>query len=597
MVCNMWQNSFLSFCNGGKMSRFGKRIKSISLKYKIGILTFVVAVVPLIIFGAAITLMYGRAIVRRSNRHIEQNIQIMSDRIDAVFGDGELCTNYLTLNLNTIENDNSKHKITKDNLINSQLNQSILIFDGIDSIVFIAADGQFYSTNVKLQDKKDKIEQSAYLEQIKDNNGRTKLFNVEDSSMMVNDEPVVTMGKRVINIVTGNTIGYLFVNMDISHIEESVSNEISYYLLFDGTGTCVTGIQDEKLVDNLQVREEIYSEDSTKSVTYQGDEYLIARDVLDDYGWTILGVTNLNEFNVSHEELFSILFVIGIVVATLIIFATVITSWLISKPLVKLKNGAETIANGNLDVQFSFTTYDEIGRLGNIFNYMTQKIKELIRKVDDEAKKKREYELALVQEQVKPHFLYNTLDIIIMLIEMNKSREASRVTKKLADYYKNSLSGSEEIVSIEREIQIARDYLDLQMMRYGDSFTYDIETDEDTLCASIPKMTLQPIIENAIYHGLKYKENWGNIHIRIRRITADVEIVVEDNGIGMTEDKLAQMQSLRDTPNGHFGVYSVNHRLKLYYGEPYGMDVNSTYGNGTRVRILIPFLERENADD
>lgn len=560
-------------------------------------MTFVVAVVPLIIFGAALTVMYGKAIARRSNHHIEQNIQIMSDRIDAVFRDGELCANYLTLNLNNIENDNSKHKITKDNQISSQLNQNLLIFSGIDSIVFVDANGQFYSTSVALQDKKEKIQQSAYLEKLKNNNGKTKLFNVEDSSMMVNQKPVVTMGKRVINIVSGSTIGYLFVNIDINHIEASVTNEISYYLLFDGTGTCVTGIQDDKLVDNLQVREELYSENSTKSVTYKGDEYLIARNKLEDYGWTIIGVTNLNEFNVSHEELVSILFMVGIVVASLIIFATAITSSLISKPLVKLKDGAETIANGNLDVQFSFTTYDEIGRLGNIFNYMTQKIKELLRKVDDEARKKREYELALVQEQVKPHFLYNTLDIIIMLIEMKKSREASRVTKKLADYYKNSLSGSEEIVSIEREIQIARDYLDLQMMRYGDSFTYDIETDEDTLKASIPKMTLQPIIENAIYHGLKYKEDWGNIHIRVRRITADVEIVVEDNGIGMTEDKLLQMRSLNDQPNGHFGVYSVNHRLKLYYGEPYGMDVNSTYGKGTRVRILIPFLERESTDD
>lgn len=560
-------------------------------------MTFVVAVVPLIIFGAALTVMYGKAIARRSNHHIEQNIQIMSDRIDSVFRDGELCANYLTLNLNNIENDNSKHKITKDNQISSQLNQNLLIFSGIDSIVFVDANGQFYSTSVALQDKKEKIQQSAYLEKLKNNNGKTKLFNVEDSSMMVNQKPVVTMGKRVINIVSGSTIGYLFVNIDINHIEASVTNEISYYLLFDGTGTCVTGIQDDKLVDNLQVREELYSENSTKSVTYKGDEYLIARNKLEDYGWTIIGVTNLNEFNVSHEELVSILFMVGIVVASLIIFATAITSSLISKPLVKLKDGAETIANGNLDVQFSFTTYDEIGRLGNIFNYMTQKIKELLRKVDDEARKKREYELALVQEQVKPHFLYNTLDIIIMLIEMKKSREASRVTKKLADYYKNSLSGSEEIVSIEREIQIARDYLDLQMMRYGDSFTYDIETDEDTLKASIPKMTLQPIIENAIYHGLKYKEDWGNIHIRVRRITADVEIVVEDNGIGMTEDKLLQMRSLNDQPNGHFGVYSVNHRLKLYYGEPYGMDVNSTYGKGTRVRILIPFLERESTDD
>ena len=238
---------------------------------------------------------------------------------------------------------------------------------------------------------------------------------------------------------------------------------------------------------------------------------------------------------------------------------------------------------------------DEIGTLGRIFNYMTQRNLELLKQVDDEAKKKREYELALIQEQVKPHFLYNTLDIIIMLIEMNRSKEAARVTQKLASFYKNSLSGSEDIVTLERELQITRDYLDLQTMRYGDKFKYKFEVPLDLYYISIPKMTLQPLVENAIYHGLKYKEDWGTITISGELLNNKAVLKVSDDGIGIDADKLKLMQGFlssneipEDEDRKHFGVYSVDHRLRLYFGEEYGLNVESEFEKGTTFIICIP---------
>ena len=171
---------------------------------------------------------------------------------------------------------------------------------------------------------------------------------------------------------------------------------------------------------------------------------------------------------------------------------------------------------------------------------------------------------------------------------MSKTREAQRVTKKLADYYKKSLSNSEEIVSFEKEIRIVEDYLELQMMRYENKFTYTVDIAEETLKIKIPKMTLQPLVENAIYHGLKYKEDWGNIAISSRIKEQYVEIFVSDNGIGMKEHTLQEMLLLRKKPIEHFGVYSVDHRLKLFYGEDYGIKVDSKYGDGTIITIIIP---------
>ena len=275
-----------------------------------------------------------------------------------------------------------------------------------------------------------------------------------------------------------------------------------------------------------------------------------------------------------------------------------------------------------MSVRFRFKTKDEIGRLGRIFNYMTQKNLELLKQVDEEAKKKREFELALIQEQVKPHFLYNTLDIIIMLIEMNRSKEAARVTQKLANYYKNSLSGSEEIVTIEREIQIIRDYLDLQTMRYGDKFTYEIDVEDAVKTSLIPKMTLQPLVENAIYHGLKNKPDWGRILVTgsiVKGSGTDqyVELAVIDDGVGMPkeeQDRLNELLETRDsfsteekdlekeavitdhdlTKGGsHFGLYSVAKRIKLYFGKEYGARIVSKENEGTKIFVTVPVKENQ----
>jgi len=263
-------------------------------------------------------------------------------------------------------------------------------------------------------------------------------------------------------------------------------------------------------------------------------------------------------------------------------------SILITKPLLKLKAGAEEIASGNFDVNLNFRTRDEIGELGEIFNEMTRKIKELLQKVDEEARKKREYELALLQEQVKPHFLYNSLDIVLVLIEMKREREAAHVVKKLAAYYRNSLSSSEDIISIETEIQIIEDYLELQSIRYGEKFTYEIYVDKEVKEVWIPKLTLQPLIENAIYHGLKYKENWGKILVEVRTLDQKIVIKVIDDGIGMKKEKLEEIIRGAEKAKKHFGLYSVNHRLKLYYGKHMAFKIDSEYGAGTCITIEIP---------
>ena len=577
-----------------------------SIKYKIASMTIIVALIPMVVLMVLMLFFYNRAIMERGNRQIEENIRIMSDRISSVLKNGELCSNDLTIEFSSFYNDRNMKPVTRFSKITSQLSQSLLIYNGISSIVFIDTDGNFYSSDPSLNRMREVIKDSQHVKELEGENGKTRMMNSGVNVMNREDKEVVTMGKHVINIQNGSPIGYLFVNMNKDYLIESSQSEISYYFLYDTEGNCISESKahdkiysDEALIKDLLNRQDNF-------IRYDNESYLMAKDEIDEFHWTVVGITNLDRFNVTGKDLWFILLMTSSITAILLLISVIFSTILITRPLQILHDGASKIAEGDSNYRFKFKTRDEIGNLGRIFNYMTQKNSELLERVDLEAKKKREYELALIQQQVKPHFLYNTLDIIIMLIDMNRGKEAMRVTKKLADYYKNTLSGSEEIVTIGREIQITRDYLDLQLMRYGDKFTYDIQVENRIELVDIPKMTLQPLVENAIYHGLKYREGWGNIKLTGKADGESAILILEDDGIGMEPETLEQLkkqfevrpEEIEKTSMGrrnekkHFGVYAVGHRLQLYFGDAYGLDIESTYGVGTKITIRVP-MKRE----
>lgn len=329
---------------------------------------------------------------------------------------------------------------------------------------------------------------------------------------------------------------------------------------------------------------------------HNGKRYYLSTYSIEDYGSRLISIIDLDEFNVEAKKILYLLILISVgVVFSEIILSNYLTKK-ITSPLLKLKNGAEEIAGGNMSLRLNFKSEDEIGQLGKSFNHMAEQVQELLVKVDYEARKKKEYELSLLQQQVKPHFLYNNLDIIVKLSEMNRNAEARRATRKLADYYRNSLSDSKEIITIEQEMKITGDYLELQKIRYRDLFTYEFIIDDAILSMLIPKLTLQPLIENAIYHGLKYKEQTGSVRVIGYKTEDGIFLSVTDDGVGMSKEHCRTI--LKNNPEGHFGVYSVNHRIKLFFGEEYGIKVSSEEGKGTTVDIYLPakenLLEEEN---
>ena len=221
--------------------------------------------------------------------------------------------------------------------------------------------------------------------------------------------------------------------------------------------------------------------------------------------------------------------------------------------------------------------------------WITRPIEEQVKK---EQKQLRKAEFEVLQAQINPHFLYNTLDAIVWSAEAGNQRQVVKMVGSLSDFFRSSLNKGKEVVTIKEEIQHVRSYLEIQQIRYQDILTYEINVQEELYPYHIPKITIQPIIENALYHGIKNKRGGGKITVSDNLYEDKFEIIVSDNGMGMEEDRLkAVRSSLSHEKPEHsaiYGMYNVNERIKLEFGEEYGLSVESKYGEGTVVTITLP---------
>jgi len=205
-------------------------------------------------------------------------------------------------------------------------------------------------------------------------------------------------------------------------------------------------------------------------------------------------------------------------------------------------------------------------------------------------------ELKALQAQINPHFLYNTLDTIVWMAESNKTDQVINIVRALSSFFRIALSKGKDWISLRQEIEHVSSYLTIQKMRYRDILDYRIEVEEDLLDSTILKLTLQPLVENALYHGIKTKRNGGTIVVQAKRVGEDkVLLDVQDDGVGFTPYKLAQLQEslAQDLDEiamgeGGFGIRNVHKRIQLYYGKEYGLSVQSHYRGGTRVSVTIP---------
>jgi two-component system sensor histidine kinase YesM len=312
-------------------------------------------------------------------------------------------------------------------------------------------------------------------------------------------------------------------------------------------------------------------------------------------GWKAIRYAPLSGITNEANEIKSlIILTVGLCIIFTILLYYFITSRLIL-PLRDLKEKMKLASLGNLDVKIVNKGTDEIADLGDNFNSMITKIKALLTKSVAEQKQLKMAELRTMQAQINPHFLYNTLETIIWMAEAKKGDQVIELTKALSHFFRISLNKGKDLITLEDEINHIRNYLIIQKMRYQDILDVTFHLNEDILKYEIIKLTLQPLVENAIYHGIKNKRGKGFVRIK-GDFTPEGYICIDiiDNGIGLKEETLEILrnQLARGIPfekkQGGFGLVNVQQRILLHYGSPFGLTINSWYGSGTRVSVTIP---------
>ena len=311
--------------------------------------------------------------------------------------------------------------------------------------------------------------------------------------------------------------------------------------------------------------------------------------------WKIVGRVRLKELMRGAYHIRSI----TMIVVVLCILFTVILYFFISAaltdPILDLRQKMAQAESGNLEVRAESRNRDEIADLCHSFNVMIEKIKELLERNIQEQEELKRSELRTLQAQINPHFLYNTLDAIVWMTEANKKEEVVKITKTLSSFFRIVLSRGEEWIEIAEELEHVRSYLAIQKMRYRDILDYRLEVDEDVLGFKILKLTLQPLVENAIYHGIKAKRGGGTVRVGGHWEGGDrLRFEVCDDGAGMSGERLEQVRAilgeeiLEASRYNGYGLKNVNQRIKLYYGKQWGLSVESGAGAGTRVSLVIP---------
>ena len=408
---------------------------------------------------------------------------------------------------------------------------------------------------------------------------------------------VITLSRALVNNQTGEREGLFFVDLNYSAISDLCNNnsieEKGYIFVLDAEGNIVYHPKQQLMYGGLKTENIdaiMECEEDSLIIDEGGESKLYTMSKSKRTGWTVVGAAYTSELLKNNEQAQMWYLLVASILLLAVIGISGIISREITKPIRSLRDSMRKVQNGQFDTHVEVITENEIGSLGRSFNLMTSEIRALMEQNVYEQKQKRKSELKALQAQINPHFLYNTLDSIIWMSEAGENDEVVEMTSALARLLRQSISNDQEEVELEKEIEYVKNYLTIQKMRYKDKLEFFIYVDPRVAHVPVIKLVLQPLVENAIYHGIKYKETKGNLKIYAKPVDGRVEIVVADDGIGMDEDVMEHIfdEHRKEQKRNGVGVPNVQKRLQLQYGSEYGIRYESVKGAGTKVVITIP---------
>ncbi len=453
------------------------------------------------------------------------------------------------------------------------------------------------------------IENSKWYRDAIDKNGNAVISTSYVQNIIVDSYSwVVSLSREIYSSNTGESLGVVLVDLKFNKIDELcrslILGEKAYSFIIDSMGNYIYHPTQQLLNSNLRsepITELLELNDANNNGYYFFSDkyYLIETSVFTN--WSIVGATHNSDIITDWKNVQLIYTVIGLLLFLIVGPATKRISSGITQPVRKLQAIMKTVENGEFNLIGKIKATEEIQKLAYDYDIMVGKIRELIETSVKDQEQKRKSDLIALQAQINPHFLYNTLDSIIWMGEMGQNKKVVKMTSALSKLFRISISKGNEIVKIRDEIAHVQSYLTIQEMRYQDKFNFLIDIDPELNEYHIIKITLQPLIENAIYHGIKECSNKGFIKITSKFENDIISISVADNGSGMSDDQVENLCKGLESNSDEYpafskqgiGLSNVHQRIQLYFGIEYGLSIKSSPGFGTTVTVTIPALTQD----
>lgn len=588
---------------------------NMSIRLKILVIFVLSAIVPLGILGLVSYNSYFNTMQETVSNNtaelanqLNRNLKLFFDNMNTILDGGEE-----TLVINYIDETSSeaKYQYAKELGVRLDLYRNIYSESIIQDINIIGLTGNSISNRKGVYRYEPDLKINPVFLAAYEDPQKLHIF-VEDtvySQMLrrIDSNQMISVAKVIRREVTREVKGLILVDIERKLIEDICSNiklgETGVFIVTDHMGNYI--YSPEFQLGKAQVKRDLLEDIEGNQEGYfvkkvNGENYFVVFNNLELLQWRIVGIVKLEEIMGAAQEIRKWTIILELFLVAGVVLLYMLITRAITLPIRDLRRKMEIAESGDLEVEAKHQSNDEMSDLSKGFNRMMKNIRELI----DENEKQQEYlkklEFKALQAQINPHFLYNTLDAIVWTAEADNKEEVVNIAKYLSTFFRVALSKGKEWILVEEEIRHIESYLSIQKVRYRDILEYEIDIEPELKNFSILKLVLQPLVENALYHGLKNKRGGGKILVTGKKIDKQlVAFEVQDDGIGMTEAKLIQL--IRDyereenavNMNTGFGLMNVNQRIKLYYGAQYGLSIKSELNVGTTVRIILPIIRKK----
>jgi two-component system sensor histidine kinase YesM len=552
-----------------------------------------VTIFALVFVSATLYSVFSKTAERNAASSTQQIIEQVNLNLDSYLKEMMEVSSHISSNLDINNIDNLSNILSVTTGIRKDI-VTLAVFNENGDIVVCNPYNEY--------DKNYKISEQKWFQDSLNNVGEYNFISPHVQRIFVGMRPWVVSLCKGTNVPGSSETWVVMVDMNFSVMEQlckrvSLGNR-GYIYVIDEYGDIVYHPQQQIIYVGLKhedIQFALKNDDGSYYYDLMGERRIITINTVNYTNWKIVGISYLDEIVADRKSLSTLVIFISIFSLLFVIAASLFVSAKISEPIKNLERQMKKVESGNFDIDIDIDVQgdDEVKRLSRAFNMMVKRIRSLMEQIISEQEAKRKSELKALQAQINPHFLYNTLDSIVWMNENKDYVGVTTMVVALSQFFRISISRGRELITVSDEIEHIKSYLIIQKIRYKNKFKFSIEAQPEALGYKTLKLILQPIVENAIYHGVEQLYDEGIIKINVSIDGDTILFQVTDNGYGIKPDILKDIlnKKANEKDSGGVGLKNVNERIKLFFGEQYGIEIDSILDVGTTVNIRIPIIK------